>query len=102
MLESLVKKSLQHRCFPWNIAKFLRTPFLKNASGGSFYIVKEREKNFTEQMSPTKNWSTKHILCLSKIKDDAGSSIVLRNGKIIRKHEPNRLFYAIMLRTKLY
>ena len=102
MLESLVKKSLQHRCFPWNIAKFLRTPFLKNDSGGSFYIVKEREKNFTEQMSPTKNWSTKHVLCLPKIKDDASSSIVIRHGKIIWKHELNRPFYAIMLRTKLY
>ena len=33
---TLVKKSLQHRCFPVNFAKFLRTPFLKNTSGGCF------------------------------------------------------------------
>ena len=26
----LIKKSLQHRCFPVNIAKVLRTPILKN------------------------------------------------------------------------
>ena len=27
---SFIKKRLQHRCFPVNIAKFLRTPILKN------------------------------------------------------------------------
>ena len=27
---------LQHRCFPMNIAKFLRTPFLQSTSGGCF------------------------------------------------------------------
>ena len=27
---TLLKKRLQHRCFPVNIAKFLRTPTLKN------------------------------------------------------------------------
>ena len=29
-------KILQHRCFPVNIAKFLRTPFLQNISGDCF------------------------------------------------------------------
>ena len=32
-LENLFKKRLQHRCFPVNFAKFLRTPFLQNTSG---------------------------------------------------------------------
>ena len=27
---NFIKKKLQHRCFPKNIAKFLRTPTLKN------------------------------------------------------------------------
>ena len=27
---NFIKKRLQHRCFPLNIAKFLRTPTLKN------------------------------------------------------------------------
>ena len=27
---NFIKKRLQHRCFPMNIAKFLRTPILKN------------------------------------------------------------------------
>ena len=27
---NIIKKRLQHRCFPVNIAKFLRTPILKN------------------------------------------------------------------------
>ena len=30
---SLLKKRLWHRCFPVNVAKFLRTPFLQNTSG---------------------------------------------------------------------
>ena len=30
---TLLKKRLWHRCFPVNIAKFLRTPFLQNISG---------------------------------------------------------------------
>ena len=30
---TLFKKSLWHRCFPVNFAKFLRTPFLQNTSG---------------------------------------------------------------------
>ena len=31
MLEFLFKKRLQDRCFPVNIAKFVRTPILKNS-----------------------------------------------------------------------
>ena len=48
MLESLlesdlkasnfIKKKLQHRCFPVNMAKFLRTAFLWNTSGGCFWF----------------------------------------------------------------
>ena len=33
---NFIKKRLQHRCFPVKLAKFLRTPFLKNTSGGCF------------------------------------------------------------------
>ena len=33
---NFIKKGLQHRCFPVNIAKFLRIPILKNTSGGCF------------------------------------------------------------------
>ena len=32
----LINKRLLHRCFPVNFAKFLRTPFLQNTSGGCF------------------------------------------------------------------
>ena len=35
---TLLKKSLWHRCFPVNFAKFLRTSFLQNTSGGCFYV----------------------------------------------------------------
>ena len=33
---ALLKKRLWQRCFPVNFAKFLRTPFLQNTSGGCF------------------------------------------------------------------
>ena len=33
---TLIKKSLWHRCFPVNFAKFLRTPFLQKSSSGCF------------------------------------------------------------------
>ena len=36
---ALLKKRLQHSCFPVNIAKFLRTAFLQNISGGRLYII---------------------------------------------------------------
>ena len=36
-LISIVTKRLQHRCFPVNIPKFLRTYFSWNTSGGCFY-----------------------------------------------------------------
>ena len=37
---TLLKKRLWHRCFPVNFAKFLRTPFLQNTSGGCFCKVR--------------------------------------------------------------
>ena len=35
----LLKKRPQHRCFPVNFAKFLRTPFLQNTSGRLLFAV---------------------------------------------------------------
>ena len=37
---NLNKKSLQHRCFPMDFAKFIRTAFLWNTSGGCFWRMK--------------------------------------------------------------
>ena len=34
---NFIKNRLQHRCFPVKFAKFLRTPFLQNTSGGYFW-----------------------------------------------------------------
>ena len=43
MLEYLfnifIKRRLQHRCFPVKFAKFLRTPFFREHSGGSFLLM---------------------------------------------------------------
>ena len=36
---TLFKKSLWHRCFSVNFAKFLRTPFLQNTSGRRFLVL---------------------------------------------------------------
>ena len=41
-----IKKRLQHRCFPVNIAKFLRTAFSQNTSDGCFYSC-SKFANFT-------------------------------------------------------
>ena len=35
-VSTLLKKKTWHRCFPVNFAKFLRTSFLQNTSGGCF------------------------------------------------------------------
>ena len=35
---SLKRDASHHRCFPANIAKFLRAPFLWNTPGGCFYL----------------------------------------------------------------
>ena len=35
---TLLKKRLQHRCFPVNFAKFLRHLFLQSTSSGCFYV----------------------------------------------------------------
>ena len=47
---TLLKKRLWHRCFPVNFAKFLRTPFLQNASGRLLlqYLSKETFKSILE------------------------------------------------------
>ena len=34
---NFIKKRLEHRCFPVKLAKFLRTTFLQNTSGGCFW-----------------------------------------------------------------
>ena len=36
---ALLKKRLQHKCFPVNVAKFLRTPFYRTPSGYCFLLV---------------------------------------------------------------
>ena len=50
---NFIRERLQHRCFPVNIAKYLRTVFLWNTSGSCFLIKKQliREKfTFREKL----------------------------------------------------
>ena len=44
---TLLKKRLWHRCSPVNFVKFLRTPSLKNNSGGCFYISVSLKRVYT-------------------------------------------------------
>ena len=45
-----LKKSLWHSCFPENFAKFLRTPFLQNTSGGCIKIFFRSNTLFCKYM----------------------------------------------------
>ena len=46
---TLLKKNLWHRCSLVNFAKFLRTPFLQNTSGGCF-CHKKGDIEFTSKL----------------------------------------------------
>ena len=49
---NFIKKRLRHRCFPMNIAKFLRTLILQNISDGCFRQKSEKIiKNSTNNQS---------------------------------------------------
>ena len=51
---NFIKKRLQHRHFPVNIAKFVRTAFLKNTSGGCFCQFDEVTVQYWVLVSTTK------------------------------------------------
>ena len=48
-----VKKRPQHRCFPVNFAKFLRTCFLQNTSGGFCLFQPTKQKKLAYRKSRT-------------------------------------------------
>ena len=50
----------------------------------------------------TNHWNTNRLVIPLLVTNLFGHSIVIRNEKIVWKHGPNRPFYALMLRTKLY
>ena len=56
---TLSKKRFWHRCFPGNLAKFLRTLFLQNTSGSCFC---------NKKTPPRSLFSVKNILLLSQVK----------------------------------
>ena len=53
--DSFLKKTLWHRCFPVNFAKFLRTPFLQNTSGDCFQKYKRQRSLCVNLSRKTKN-----------------------------------------------
>ena len=58
---NLLKKRLQHRCFPVNIAKLLRTAILKNVCEGLFLYFKILQINFFEKwkIGRSKTWKSR-------------------------------------------
>ena len=40
LVPTLLKKRLWYSCFPVNFVKYLRTPFLQNASGRILLLIK--------------------------------------------------------------
>ena len=48
---NIIKKGLQHRCFQWNLRKFLRTPILKSISERLLLIGLMRIKNCKHHLS---------------------------------------------------
>ena len=52
---NFIKKRLKHKCFPLNIAKFLRTPTLKNICER---LLLKGSKNFPHMLN---GWSTKEL-----------------------------------------
>ena len=56
---TLLKKRLWHSCFPVKFAKFLRTPFLQNASGRLLLKIFEEEEYLKK-----KNTRTCFKICL--------------------------------------
>ena len=47
---NFLKKRLQHRCFPMNIAKFVRIPVMKNISRGLFERFPTSTNNITSNI----------------------------------------------------
>ena len=58
---NFLKKRLQHRCFPMNVAKFVRIPVLKNISGGLFERFPTSTNNITSIIGSEQDilWKTK-------------------------------------------
>ena len=65
---TLLKKSLWHRCFPVNSAKFLRTPFLQNTFGRLILYFNRTERHLTME-----NFFTKVFLTVSDYRQKAPS-----------------------------
>ena len=51
---TLLKKSLWHRCFPVNFAKFIRTSFLQKTLRGCFYLI---QFNYLQTLFSIERWN---------------------------------------------
>ena len=57
---NVIKKRLQHRCFPVNITKFIRTSFLLNISGGCFWQTSKDKSLYLLSLSLAVNAFTRN------------------------------------------
>ena len=58
-LQMLFNKRIQHRCFPVKSAKFLRTSFLQNSSGGCFW--NEQDQGMHKRRTKRNNFELNNI-----------------------------------------
>ena len=79
----LLKKRLRHRCFPVNIMKFLKTPFLQNTSGWLFlkilhlyyHVLVVKDNKISEHLfRERKPFSSEHLFRERKPKIKMASS----------------------------
>ena len=69
---TLLKKRLQHRCFSVNLAKFLRTPFLRSSSGRLLlFIVIPKEKYLVAH-----SISSRHLLQVTSLQGNLPQNIL--------------------------
>ena len=83
-VESIFKKRLQHRYFPENFAKCLRTPFLQNSSGP---FIKTTE-NYLENLFSKNGGSWKQEMC--KYNDKRKKTQVICDSHLARTETRKR------------
>ena len=92
---NLIKKRLQHRCFPVDIAKFLRTPILKNICKRLLLILKCFKiilKHFKKLFSQT---ATKPSLLIAKTKPTLISYLLNEFRKFVYVQKMRKTWFFV-------
>ena len=87
---NLIKKSLQHRYFPVDIAKCLRTPILKNICGRLLLSIKDTLGKAFSQTSPKLNRI--HVSYIIKVSINLGNLLLKTQVELFLKPLPAQKF----------